>query len=298
MSQPSEGFFTDYLSVSEVNFTTDIAKELIQVIWAEKLLQDNKISHSLQIQPDSQRNYSEFNEVKSALFEVRFAYALHTKQLIAEYEANTGIGNTTVDFKVKSNGNTWLIELTSLRESTAVKSATSNDKDNFTQYISISDEKTNSPEVLDLIKLQNAIYGKVTKEINNKYTPIKFPKIADNTYHTIIVDARSFNAGIFDYHDFFIVVNGSHRLRNIDEGFLCRNFIDKKGNSSHILGVFEENNNNERSKITRESIHFICFVVEKEYKKSGLLEKMIVFANPKYFLDAEEAKKIWLFNTK
>jgi hypothetical protein len=53
--------------------------------------------------------------------------------------------------------------------------------------------------------------------------------------------------------------------------------------------------NDERSKIVREKIHFICFIVEKEYKPNEISEKMLIFANPQYFHDPKAVEKIWLF---
>lgn len=296
MSENIKGFFTDDLSEEEVSFSKEVAEKLNKLPWGQKLTQDPKILRALQEQPNPCRKYDDSSQIKSALFEVRFAHLLSTIELSVEYEAKTGIGNSSVDFKVvEDNNNIWLIELTSLRESNAVKKSTVTLNDDTTQYLSIDRGKNNSAEVLDLIKLQNAIYGKVTQQINNKIESLKFPAITKNTYHAVIVDARSFNAGIPDYYDFFIVVNGSHQLRNIHEGFCCRYFINQQGVASHILGIFEENNNDEKSKVVREKIHFICFTAEKDYKKNELIEKMFVFANPKYFSDAKEAKKIWLF---
>lgn len=296
MSKNRKGFFTDNLSEEEVFFSKNVAECIEKSKWGKKLIQDRKISRALKIRPDPSREYDELNQIKSAFFEVRFAYSLLLMKFPVEYEAKLGIGNSSVDFKVKDGNNTWLIELTSLRESDAVKNATFTCKDDIIQYSSVDEGKCNSANVRDLIRLQEAIYGKVTKKNNNKIESLKFPAVTKNTYHAVIVDARSFNAGMFDCGDFLIAVYGSHQLEHIEDGVFCRFFIDKEGNSSHIQGVFEDNNNKIESKIVCEKIHFICFTVEHEYKENELIEKMLVFANPKYFQDEERAKEVWLFN--
>ncbi|VEB39315.1 Uncharacterised protein [Legionella sainthelensi] len=122
MSKQNLGKFTDYLSVDEVEFSKKAGKALQTASWGKKMLLDPKISSALAIEKNGNRTYEEFSSIKSALFEVRFAYVLQQRKLDdAEYETKTGIGKSTVDFKFNYNGSTWLIELTSIRESDAVK---------------------------------------------------------------------------------------------------------------------------------------------------------------------------------
>ncbi|VEB39317.1 Uncharacterised protein [Legionella sainthelensi] len=172
------------------------------------------------------------------------------------------------------------------------KKATSTNKDTSYSYLSVTNNNTNSPEILELIKLQNVIYSKA--QHNGK--PHKFPEISNDTYHVIMIDARSNNAGISDHYDYHIVMYGSHSLTNVNDGVYCRGFIDKNtGNMEHIKGVFQQNNPNPISKIICERIHFICFVKEQEYKENELINKMDVFPNPNFFRDSEKFSRLWPF---
>lgn len=298
MPNSQRGWFTDYLSQNEVDFSKEAANQLQGVPWARKLLKESKIKNALDVQPSLQRAYSELNEIKSALFEVRFAFAIHLKNLIAEYEFSAGVDKSSIDFKVQEGNNFWLIELTSLRESDAVKDASTTNDNDFITYESITGKDKNSSEILDLLKLQNAIYNKVTKK-NSKLIPFKFPKITNKNYHVLVIDARSTNAGAVDYFDFAVAINGSLSLSDINQGFYCRYFFNKNTKErSHIKGVFEENNQDSRSLIVRERIHFICFTVEKLYKSDELMQEMIIFPNPRYFSNWKEIKSIWPFQNR
>jgi hypothetical protein len=112
----------------------------------------------LQCTSNPGRSDDEKSEIKSALFEIRFAYAIHCAGCIAEYECSSGIGNSTVDFLIhgKNNQSRWLVELTSLRESKAIKNNTST-CGNVSECVSISSQYENSIEVIDIIKVQQAI---------------------------------------------------------------------------------------------------------------------------------------------
>lgn len=284
------GKFTDFFSVDEIEYSKKAAEELRNADWAKKILSDKKISTALKVEKNMDRTYDEFSSIKSALFEIRFADGLHKIGFNAEYEAATGVGRSTVDFKVPYDSSIWLIELTSTRESDTVKEATKT-KDEFYSYLSITNNRTNSPEILELIKLQKVICNKVHKQ----GLPHKFPEISDNIYNVILVDIRSINAGIIDHFDCHIITHGSSSLANVAEGVYCRGFIDNTGKLDHIKGIFEQNHPDPNSKIIRERIHFICFVKEQEYNENELINKMKVFENPHFFQDHETALKLWPF---
>ena len=298
MPKNQSGWFTDHLSQDEVDFSKNAAEQLREAPWTKKMLKESKIKGALSVQPSVQRTYNELNEIKSALFEVRFAFAIHLEHLTAEYEYPTGVDNSSIDFKVRDENNSWLIELTSLRESDAVKTATTLNNNSSIIYESITGKDENSPEILDILKLQNAIYNKVTKK-NSKLKPIKFPKITNKNYHVIVIDARSINVSAVDYFDFALAINGSLSLSAINQGFYCRFFFNKNTKElSHIRGVFEENNEDGRSVIVRERIHFIGFTVEKSYSPGELMQEMIVFPNPRYFSNWRDIESIWPFQNR
>lgn len=135
MEKQQLGKFTDPFSVAEIEYSKKAAEELSNVDWAKKILSDKKISTALKVEKNIDRTWDEFSSIKSALFELRFAGSLHKMGFNVEYEAATGVGKSTVDFKVPYDSSIWLIELTSTRESDTVKKATKT-KDEFDSYLS------------------------------------------------------------------------------------------------------------------------------------------------------------------
>ena len=276
-----KGCFADYLIQDEVVFSKIAAKELEKILWAKKLLEEPKVTRAIQTEPDNNRKYSDLNEIKSALFEIRFAYSVYKSGLIAEYECNCGLGDTSIDFKIEDSNYTWLIELTSCRESSEVKKNTTI-SDNYFNYCSISNPLKNSPEVVDIIKTQHAILNKVC----NKAKPIKFPVIQNSNnkgLHMILVDMRSFNAGMSDYCDYANIACGSKFLINVDNGAYCRNWIDQNGKVNLIKGLFDPDYPDIRSKRIHESIHILGFVHESDYDEKELITKTRLFYNPRFF---------------
>ncbi len=272
------GIFTDPLTMEEVNFSKKAGKELEQLEWTKDLLNESKIISALNAKPTDNRSYSSLNAIKSALFEIRFAYSIYNAGLIAEYEYTAGIGDTSVDFRCTDGNNViWLIELTSLRESVAVKENTSIGN-NYFSYRSIPKKNKNSPEVIDIIKTQKAICSKV---VNNKGTPIKFPSVQPNCFHMIVVDMRSFNAGISDCYDYHNIAYGSKSLIDKHDGIYCRRWIDQSNaTESYISGLFDEQHPDIKSQYVRERIHVLGFILEKKYSKNELKNNIKFFCNP------------------
>ena len=60
---------------------------------------------------------------RDLMFEIRFAFELHRAGVTAQYEYRSGVGTSTVDFRVPGDPD-WLIELVSIRPSEAMKRAT------------------------------------------------------------------------------------------------------------------------------------------------------------------------------
>lgn len=258
---------------------------LKNIPWAEKLLKDDKIQRAVSLKRKPKKA-SKLFEAKSALFELRFAGLIHSLNLTAEYEYKTGLGNSSVDFKIKKNNKTWLVELTSLKESKEVKKNT-RVKGNQFSYISISKATENLPEVFDLIKVQAAI---INKTINGKMKSIKFNKPKRNTYNIILVDMRAFNAGISDCFDCFNIVYGSELLLNPKYEFNVRYWIDENGKSSLIKGLFDKNYPNAEN--VRDRIHAIGFILKNDFFDNEMNKKIIFFHNPKFFKNMGDFKKV------
>lgn len=284
-----KGVFFDPLTKSEVANGKKTYESLKDVNWAKKLLNDNKIKKSISIKPNSCRKVSDLFMIKSALFELRFAGLINSLNLIAEYEYKTGVGYSSIDFKIEKDKKTWLIELTSLKESKEVKKNTKV-KDNFFCYFSITKKNKNSPEVFDLIKVQSAI---INKTINSKGHPTKFNKTKPNTYNLILVDMSAFNAGSADYFDYINIAYGSKSLLNPKGEFSARYWIDEKGNSTLIKGLFDKDYPDKNARYVRNRIHAIGFVLEKNFSENKLNEEIIFLPNPKFFKNIDVFRKIW-----
>ena len=291
-----QGILSDNLTDREVTFTKKAAESLSNVDWARKLLKSNKIARALAVTPNRNRSYDDTNEIKSALFEVRFAYAIYKAGLNAEYEFSSNMKGSTVDFKVIGNTN-WLIELTSLRESSAVKDNTKTENEYFEFISRTKAGAENSPEIRDLIKLQSAICCKISdsKTPNKIGNPIKFPEIKPNLYQMILVDVRSFMGVGGDFYDWFNVAYGSKKLASLDQGIHCRYLKDNEGKISLIKGLFEEDHPDLRSQHIRDRIHALAFISEKKYDENEIITNMCLFPNPAYFEENESFIKIFPF---
>lgn len=275
-----KGRFSDYLTYDEIKFSKQAGDTLKKhSSWANKMLKEGKILKALDVTPELDRSYDKLNEIKSALFEVRFAYAIHMAELQAEYEFSCGIGKKTIDFKI-TNSHEWLIELTSLRESSAVKENIFGDKNSFSysSITTVSDVK-NSPEIRDIIKAQTAICRKICK----------FPETTSNAYHMILVDMRSINIGCSDRVDYWNCAYGSKTLAHFDDGFYYREWIDQNGQKKPIKGLFDED------ECIRTRIHALGFVSEKEYTGNEIFTKMKIFGNSHLFKSKSELEKIFPF---
>jgi len=220
-------------------------------------------------------------QLKQTMFEVRFATAINSTGCIVQNAYKTDIGNTDVDFEVTdTEGQKWLIELTSPSISNAVKEHTKILENGMQQYSSriYPGDQTNSPEVLDIVKTQKAILSKVS---NEKVEPIKFPLPENSTaYHIIVVSINSFNNGISGQGDYINVVYGSKELTSIKDGLYVQCWYDQKQNKKEMIkGVFDQNHDNPKAKILQERVHAIVFIKENFEKRDTNIN---LYVNPKF----------------
>ena len=162
------GTWNDNLIVDEIDFTESAIDILSTVGWGKKLLEDKSIKATLKsLEFPVKMVPEDILVAKSKLFEIRFAHAIHRAGYAAEYEYNTGVNNTSVDFMIHNKGNDrdWLVELTGLRDSEKIKKTPVHTED-FSSYIS----PNNDEEMNDIIRAQSLILSKVTDKDNN---PIK-----------------------------------------------------------------------------------------------------------------------------
>lgn len=217
--------------------------------------------------------------IKSRFFEIRFAYSIYTSKLNAEHKFKTSIGkeSQSIDFKIfgKKTPYTFLVELTSLRDSMEAKKRTYFQEDSDLNTFSFSEtsfpnKKINSSIAIEYIKIQNILLKKAEK----------FPAISENLlkcYNIIIVDMRGFLAGISDTDDYKHITHGGKDLPG-------KHKIDFNGQL--INGVFEKSH--EKSAV-REKIHAIGFISEKTYAPNEIKSQTELLINPN-LVDKEEEK--------
>jgi len=221
-------------------------------------------------------NSAEVVNIKSSFFEIRFACAIHAAKLEAEYEFKTGVNKKSVDFKIvgSKTRNNFLIELTSLRDSEAVKEGTY-EIDNFFAFNNQSAEKNgNAVEERDIIKVQNAILEKTRK----------FLKIKAGFYHLVVVDMRGFSIGISDEIDYHHIAYGG---KNLDDPY--KRHFKKDSDQNLVRGVFEESYPDET---VRNKIHALGFISEKNYTENEIKNRTILLINPTLNLQDSEKKML------
>jgi hypothetical protein len=272
------GVWSDELRADELDFTKKIITSFkSQNNWTSQLLNDAKI-RSMRALLEHPKNMSIDNRkaVKAALFEIRIANAIYQSGYNAIYEYKTGIDKTSVDFLIhgdKSKGqHDWLVELTSLRDSEDIKQATTQKSD---MYFYISPD--NNAEVKDIWRAQQAILSKVAKK---PAIPIKFPLPNATTYNVIVIDMRAINLGMVDKYDLQMIMYGSQHLRNIDHGFLYRDFVTVDGFLKPILGICDSKYEDPRAQYFRERIHAVGFINEEKYEQGEINSHIQTYCNP------------------
>ncbi len=278
----------DILTVEEVLASQKAQGMLYETDWGKKMLNCTSVGTPLgNLIPELEDKKvkkillsEDIAQAKSKLFEIRFAAAIQKAGIAAEYEFKTGIDKRSVDFRI----NEWLIELTSLRISDAVKENTIS-FENFASYQSVTTpwDEENSPEVRDVIKAQQAILAKC----------IKFPEKQNSLYfHVIIVDMRNFNSGGSDFGDYINIVYGSQDLPEEYQ----RSWIDQNKQRRLITGIFDPTYPDSRAVDLQKKIHAVGFIHEKKFLPGEINSNIMLYANPES--DTENIKKIWPLSIK
>jgi hypothetical protein len=223
------------------------------------------------------------------LFEARIAYALYRRGVKIQYEYPTGVGSSSVDFHVVSNGHSWLIEIVKIGESAAAAAATHYDDPYIARVLrtpaagATKAQSKQSPEGELLLVEQ-----KITEKVMRGGKPIKFPA-PTNAFHMIIVDTRAFlNGG--DADDYAQIAYGPAGMKYQSNVLNWPN--PDTGKWEPIKGLFHPENPLRGAKLIHERVHFLGFVAEKVYKDGEISKVMIPFSNP-LFADKETADAAW-----
>jgi hypothetical protein len=266
MAKPGEHTF-DFLTGSEGDFMETVMNELADEPWAKPLVDDINAAGGLT------------GENKAKLFELRFGYGLHEAGIQPRYET-PGEGQSTLDFSFSSGGRDFLIEMTRLEETDAVRAATSAKEFEdgavmVSRLLSTNAEDTRQSEEGETLKAVERICQKFEKDGK----PHKFPPPGTAT-HVLLVDMRTFLNGGDGWDRAHIGLGGEHVPTE----------FRRYWNGSLISGVFSPHTKLKGAAEARERLHFIGFVNEKSYGKGAIGSAIEFVANPLLFKTADEAR--------
>lgn len=227
-------------------------------------------------------------ETQPLLLEARIAHKLHHQGIQFDYEYKTGVGGSSVDFRIGGDPE-FLIEVVSLRTSKGVKEASYDQGDWFgfsmsSENLACEELKRQSEEA-EIITAQRKLGEKVYIYKEDKI--IKFPEPQAGRFHIIVADVRGLMApafagtlGIGDLKqagDLSAITYGYWRVDWVD-GHPVRLpvFVPQASTDPpecprqfrQLRGVFEEGADNPH---VRERIHAIHFVCEKSFEPGEII---------------------------
>jgi hypothetical protein len=227
-------------------------------------------------------------EADDTLFELRYAHDLVRAGLQPAYEHRTGVGNSTVDFNLPGEV-PWLVELVSIRQSDAMKAATSTETlspgiTTDTLFLSstagLADpskgKQTQQHELLRVVH-------KLGEKVYDGKKPIKFPVPDGSNFHMLLIDMRGFE-GLAAYPDrdhCRQIVSGPY---GVHDPFNVASHADT---GEPIRGVWDPENPSRAAALLRERVHVIGFVHEQLYCDDEIRDITLPFLNQALLPDAE-----------
>ncbi len=171
----------------------------------------------------------------------------------------------------------WLIELVSLRESKAVKDATSVHGGFSVLNLSTDAEDSKQSEEHEMLTVQGKIAAKAWDRDKNDY--VKFP-CPYGAIHMIMVDAREFlgtDGPCGDAADWRQIAVGPDGL----SATVIHRWTDpQSGVDSPIRGLFEPSCPRPEANAVRERVHVVGFVCEENYTPNEIGKKTVLCCNP------------------
>lgn len=205
------------------------------------------------------------------LFELRFAFELTRwcPGIEPRYEAESGVGNSTVDFAVPWKQRRWLIELVSIRVSEGVSRAIEHVE--VAEGVSCQEHLLFS-EAADARRTPHAEVIRVSEKIQEKASK-KFPVRNAAGVHVLLIDMSGFEGGVEpDATHCREIAHGSRAVPEEDR------LLDNMG--TPVLGLFDPSN--PRSVEVRRRVDLLGFVSEHPgYEDDDEIGKTAYFvANP------------------
>ena len=250
-------FFRNFHENEETLATEGALKTLAVVGWAKPLL--SKIGPNALMAVRTKR---------SLCFEARFAAEIHNANCNADYEYPTGMGATSVDFRVRGPAE-WLIEIVSVDISEAVRRATTEEGDYSSFSLSSTNTDPRSSEEGEMVRATEKIAAKVQK----------FPPVRSNVYHIILADMRGYLLKGGDRTDYRQMAYGPS---DVPPQFIHH------WEGRPIRGLFERENPLTLAKQIQERIHFLGFGRERHYATGELRDSRAVYYLPNPHLMSQQ----------
>jgi hypothetical protein len=211
-------------------------------------------------------------------FELRVAHELHLAGVEPQYEFATGVGGSSVDFRLPGRW-PWNLELVSARISDAVKDATVQEDVGsglIVQTIALGFDHQREADVRqtperDLLRLQHVVLSKVWEGT----APTKFP-VGTDALNVILIDVRAFlgGTGDVDRDDLLQLAYGPSRVTS------PANVAYHPQTGAPIRGIFDPENDGEGARTARERVHALACVHEMEFTDDEIRQTLVLFANP------------------
>lgn len=274
---------SDYLTNREIEYMDHVLNELQNVNWINPLISKIETNGGIE-------NITNI----PLLFEVRYAYEIHLRNIQVQYEYKAGVGQSTVDFRCVGE-HEWFIELVSILPSKAGKQAIHEFNPSgiklpdgvgvYEQTLASDSENQKMSEEGEILLAQQKIGEKVFADDQ----PIKFP-VPKNAFHVIVADIRGMlgigGANAQDRCDYLEIAYGSKWVEQLG-------YPSHKWQSQPIIGLFEAGNPLPSAKYIQERVHFIDFVCERKYEAGEIPKRTVWAANPFLFMyDKMKAREV------
>ncbi|MEW6207489.1 MAG: hypothetical protein AB1631_03925 [Acidobacteriota bacterium] len=272
--------WSDELTVAEADFTQHAVDVLANVSWAQPLLTRFNKRGGLK------------SENMPLLFEIRFALELYRAGVRADYEYPTGVGDSSVDFHFKGDTE-WIIEVVSVCESDAVKRATHQNGQLYQQRLSTNNADPAQSVEAEMITVEQ----KIGEKAYVRGRPTKFP-VPNGAIHLIIIDMRGYlgrgrNATSRDFIPDYQQIAYGYRGIPPNLSWMVCYWDGRSGNREPIKGLFERSNPLKSAPLIQERIHFLGFVLERNYCEGEIADVGYYLANPHLFSDDMQAREAY-----
>jgi hypothetical protein len=250
------------ITPAELNYSKQAFERIRKIPWAKPLVTEFEANGGFSV-PDKTRPF---------LFEIRYAADLVDRGVKATKEVDCGVHDTNIDFEVV-DGVRCLIELVLINESWVISEATKTEilPGGLEMKSLTLDSRSNLSEAREMTICQQKILDKAATRDGQ---PKKFPDVAPNTLHLILVDSRAFCGGDGPRWEH------THQMTHGPAKFAEENqhlikWLDQKP----VEGVYVPGYPDLRAPLLQTRIHAIGFVNEKEFRVGGVIDQTTYLPN-------------------